>query len=108
MSTHIERVTASTVAPAILRGDDLADGEAPLAADHVGLTIGDVVLIEGTHDELRTLLTGGLALVDHDARALDTAARDAAEAEAEAGQADRMTWGPGDVIVTPPPTGGQQ
>lgn len=103
MSTHIERVTATTVVPALLQADDLAEGEAPLADGHVGLTVGDVVLIEGTHDELRTVLLGGLALVDHDARAVDAAAREAAEAEA--GQADRMTWGPGDVIVTPPPAG---
>jgi hypothetical protein len=104
MTDHITaRLSAPTIAPTVT----------PAGTDGVvDLVLGEV-LIEGTHEEVRAVLVGALALVDHDARLLERAAvadrdddySDAAIARTENSSAveDRLSWSPGDVVITPPP-----
>jgi hypothetical protein len=101
MPDHIAaRLSARAVAPTVTPAR--AEGEVTLGLDEVH--------IEGTHDEIRTLLTGALALIASDARtALDAAAPDGRDddytAEAldrDTARAERLTWAPGDVTITPP------
>lgn len=121
MTVHTEWVLARHTAPALLHEHEDEHGTG-LDAGHVGLALGETV-VEGTHDEVRTLLVGALALVDYDARLADAAEAAGIEArdddytpaaldrdqagelsrQAEAARADRLSWSPGDVVITPPP-----